>query len=284
MQLTQTKIKQLELIASKFKVNPDLFVDALLDVGLKKNKSKKVSELSNEQKAMSNVDRLLWGSIDTKELLTEELTEYLKTSQKNALELKKRADLLHDRFDAIEIALDLLTCVLENRPPEGATTIPAINDFDSWVIGIKQNLEENDLQRLRDLRQKALASINSSKSIDEIIQEVFPGGKWLDDEEEKSQFKQFNPTISEESKNKVKAIEAEALSKGWAHEQLWHIPDYPRYDQMGLICLVEDYTTIGEITEKHIALIKERTVGDPITNYFYNMKVEQPWITKNHKT
>lgn len=182
MQLTQTKIKQLELIASKFMVNPDLLVDALLDVGLKKDKNKKVPEFSNEQKAINNLDRLLWGEKALKNLSIkkEELSGYLKTSQKNAIELKKRCNQFYDQFDAIEIAVDLLTCVLENRPPEGATTIPTIRDFDNWVIGIKQNLEENDLQRLRNLRQKALDSINSNKSMVQIIEEVFPGSRQID--------------------------------------------------------------------------------------------------------
>ena len=49
---------------------------------------------------------------------------------------------------------------------------------------------------------------------------------------------------------------------------------------MGLICLMEDQITIGEVTEKYIALIKDQPVGDPITNNFYNMKVEQPWNKK----
>ena len=40
MYLSQTKIKKIELIASKLSVNPDLLVDALLDVGLKKKEAK----------------------------------------------------------------------------------------------------------------------------------------------------------------------------------------------------------------------------------------------------
>ena len=80
---------------------------------------------------------------------------------------------------------------------------------------------------------------------------------------------------------KVKAIEEEALNKGWTYEQLWCIPPHKRYDQMGLICFVEDHTTIGEVTEKHIVLIHERTVGGPVIHNFYNNKVEQPWIKRS---
>lgn len=79
---------------------------------------------------------------------------------------------------------------------------------------------------------------------------------------------------------KVKSIEEEALSKGWTYEQLWCIPPHRRYDQMGLICLVDNTTTIGEVTEKHISLIHEKPVGEPVILNFYNNKVDQPWIKR----
>jgi len=81
---------------------------------------------------------------------------------------------------------------------------------------------------------------------------------------------------------KVKAIEEEALNKGWTYEQLWKIPKYKNYSEMGLICFIDDHITIGEVTEKHIVLLHERPVGGPVINNFYNMLVEQPWITKTH--
>ena len=80
---------------------------------------------------------------------------------------------------------------------------------------------------------------------------------------------------------KVKAIEEEALNKGWTYEQLWCIPPHKRYDQMGLICFVDKNTTIGEVTEKHISLIHEKPVGEPVIHNFYNNKAEQPWIKKS---
>ena len=80
---------------------------------------------------------------------------------------------------------------------------------------------------------------------------------------------------------KVKAIEEEALNKGWTYEQLWCIPPHKRYDVMGLICFVDKNTTIGEVTEKHISLIHEKPVGEPVIRNFYNNKAEQPWIKKS---
>ncbi len=79
---------------------------------------------------------------------------------------------------------------------------------------------------------------------------------------------------------KVKAIEEEALNKGWTYEQLWATPNNTDYSKKGLIYFVDDETTIAEVTEKHIASIHERIIGGPIINNFYNMKVEQPWIKK----
>ena len=80
---------------------------------------------------------------------------------------------------------------------------------------------------------------------------------------------------------KVKAIEEEALNKGWTYEQLWATSNNADYSKKGLIYFVADSTTIGEVREKHIGLIHERTVGGPIIHNFYNMKVNQPWIKKN---
>lgn len=77
---------------------------------------------------------------------------------------------------------------------------------------------------------------------------------------------------------KVKAIEEEALNKGWTYEQLWKNPAYKNYSEMGLICFIDDKTTIGEVTEKYIALIHERPANVPVILNFYNNKVEQHWI------
>lgn len=78
----------------------------------------------------------------------------------------------------------------------------------------------------------------------------------------------------------MQTIELEAYSKGWTHDQLWHIPNYPRYDQMGLICFVNNETTIGELNKNYITLVKKQPVGDPIISCFYNMQVEQSWIKR----
>ena len=79
---------------------------------------------------------------------------------------------------------------------------------------------------------------------------------------------------------KIKAIEEEALNKGWTYEQLWAIPNNSDYSKKGLIYFIEDNTAIGEVTEKHIALIHERPVGGPVIHNFYNMNINQPGIKK----
>ncbi len=81
-------------------------------------------------------------------------------------------------------------------------------------------------------------------------------------------------------KEKVKVIQEEALNKGWTYKQLWANPNNTDYSKKGLIYFVEGNTTIGEVTEKHIALIHERTVGGTVIHNFYNMSVEQQWIKK----
>ena len=79
---------------------------------------------------------------------------------------------------------------------------------------------------------------------------------------------------------KVKAIEEVALNKGWTYEQLWATSNNTDYSKKGLIYFIEEDTTIGEVTEKHIGLIHERTVGGPVIHNFYNMNINQPWIKK----
>lgn len=81
---------------------------------------------------------------------------------------------------------------------------------------------------------------------------------------------------------KVKAIEEEALDKGWIYEQLWANAKW--HDKRGLVHYINDKTRIAEITEKHIALIHERPVGGPVIRNFYNMNVEQPWISRIKST
>jgi len=80
---------------------------------------------------------------------------------------------------------------------------------------------------------------------------------------------------------KVKAVEEEALHKGWTYEQLWKRPKLKVYPEMGLICFIDDKTFVGEITEKYISLVHEKPVGEPVVLNFYNNKVDQPWIVKN---
>lgn len=98
----------------------------------------------------------------------------------------------------------------------------------------------------------------------------------------KKRSKKEEKVIKLTPQQKVKAIEEEALNKGWTYEQLWKMPKYKNYSEMSLICFLDDYTTIGEVTEKYIVLLHERPVGGPVINNFYNILVEQPWITKTH--
>ena len=73
---------------------------------------------------------------------------------------------------------------------------------------------------------------------------------------------------------KVKAIEEVALNKGWTYAQLWAATNNSDYSKKGLIYFVEENTTIGEVTEKHITLIHERPVGGPVIHNFYNMNIK----------
>lgn len=82
---------------------------------------------------------------------------------------------------------------------------------------------------------------------------------------------------------KLKAVEEEALTKGWTYEQLWKKPKFKNYCEMGLICFIEDKTFIGEITGKYISLVHEKPLGEPVIRNFYNSKVEQSWINKVDK-
>ena len=79
---------------------------------------------------------------------------------------------------------------------------------------------------------------------------------------------------------KIKAIEEEALRKGWTYEQLWKRPQFKNYSEMGLVCFIEDKTFIGEIRENYISLVHEKPIGEPVILNFYNSKIEQPWIAK----
>lgn len=81
-------------------------------------------------------------------------------------------------------------------------------------------------------------------------------------------------------KEKVRAIEQEALDKGWTKEQLWDVYKYPRYDLRNVIYYLDDTSEICEVTEKYIAIKHYRSVGEPTILCIHNMKVEQPWITK----
>ncbi len=79
---------------------------------------------------------------------------------------------------------------------------------------------------------------------------------------------------------KVKAVEEEALNKGWTYEQLWKKPKLKVYPEMGLICFVSEDTMVGEVTEKRISLIHKKPIGEPAILNFYNNRVKQPWIKK----
>jgi len=80
---------------------------------------------------------------------------------------------------------------------------------------------------------------------------------------------------------KVKAIEEEALDKGWTYEQLWAIPKNTDYSKKGLIYFVKDHTTIGEIKEEYITLMHERPVKGPVVHIFENkFSDKRPWVKK----
>ena len=76
---------------------------------------------------------------------------------------------------------------------------------------------------------------------------------------------------------KVKAIEEEALNKGWTLGQLWNIYKHQRQDLMGLIYYLDDNKEIIEVTEKYIAI---KYLNSGAVNKISNMNVEQEWITK----
>lgn len=83
------------------------------------------------------------------------------------------------------------------------------------------------------------------------------------------------------SVDKVRAIEQEALNKGWTREQLWNLNKYQRYDLHGLLYFVTDNTEIVEVAEKYIALKHSISVGKDCTVLkFYNSKVPQEWVTE----
>lgn len=63
---------------------------------------------------------------------------------------------------------------------------------------------------------------------------------------------------SEQNVKKIMAIQDKAFSLGWSHEKLWNIPEnMKRYDRQGLVCLLRDNDSIGEITQDSIEIIKE---------------------------
>lgn len=80
---------------------------------------------------------------------------------------------------------------------------------------------------------------------------------------------------------KVKAIEEEALNKGWTYKQLWATTNNSDLSKKGLIYFVESDTTIGEVKEELITLIHERPVGGPVIHIFENKYSDKrPWIKK----
>ena len=102
----------------------------------------------------------VWLGIEKEELerleTKAQLSDYLRKKQHYAEELKKRAMTSHDRFESYEIACDLITCFLENKPVEETTSIPTIEDNDKWVEGVSQNLEQWDLVALQELKNRVL--------------------------------------------------------------------------------------------------------------------------------
>ncbi len=102
----------------------------------------------------------IWLGIEREELYQkktiEELSKYLRVKQWYASELRKRAMIQHDRFESYEIVTDLLACLLENKPVEGTTSIPILEDVDKFIEGVTPSLEKWDLVAMKELKESVL--------------------------------------------------------------------------------------------------------------------------------
>lgn len=78
---------------------------------------------------------------------------------------------------------------------------------------------------------------------------------------------------------KVDAIRECALSLGWTTDQLYATGPSGRFGvshDRGLVCYLKPQDQIGEVTRQSIEII----LPDGVRQRFYNMLVEQPWITR----
>ena len=87
--------------------------------------------------------------------------------------------------------------------------------------------------------------------------------------------------ISAHAIEMVDAIRDRALSLGWTHDSLYHVPEHRRaafFLGGGLVCYLREGWRIGEITRQAIELIGPQPHG--VRHRFYNPDVEQPWIRR----
>jgi len=102
---------------------------------------------------LRNID--VWLKVTEEDLKTatnkEELLDILKTKQRYALELKKRAINAEDRFEYYEVAVNLLVHFLENKPFESTMTIPTIEVIKSYIECSSISLRNEDIEALQTL-------------------------------------------------------------------------------------------------------------------------------------
>lgn len=78
---------------------------------------------------------------------------------------------------------------------------------------------------------------------------------------------------------KVDAIRERAVSLGWTTDQLYATGPSGRFGvshDRGLVCYLKPQDEIGEVTRQSIEII----LPNGVRQRFYNMLVEQPWITR----
>jgi hypothetical protein len=78
---------------------------------------------------------------------------------------------------------------------------------------------------------------------------------------------------------KVDTIRERAVSLGWTTDQLYATGPSGRFGvshDRGLVCYLKPHDEIGEVTSQSIEII----LPNGVRQRFYNMLVEQPWITR----
>ena len=88
---------------------------------------------------------------------------------------------------------------------------------------------------------------------------------------------QANEPAWNQATAKVDAVRDRATALGWTHDQLYRT-DGIAYRDWGLVRFLDTDDEIGEITAQRIEIVNRKT-GKPL--YFYNHRVDQPWIRKS---